>query len=211
MADLIFDIDGTIWDTTDIVAESWNRAAKESGIKEERCMITGAILKKEFGKPMDVIADDLFGDLDLNKGTIDKVMELCCDYEQHDIEVNEEDLTYDGIIETMRELSKKHKLFIVSNCQSGYIELVMKKNGIEDIISDYVCFGDNGLQKGENIKLIMDRNDLKDAYYIGDTMGDFLSTKEAGAKFVFASYGFGDVKEPDFIIKSPKELKNILM
>ncbi|MBO7357369.1 MAG: HAD hydrolase-like protein, partial [Lachnospiraceae bacterium] len=57
MADLIFDIDGTIWDTTDIVAESWNRAARESGLKEENCRITGDILKKEFGKPMDVIAE----------------------------------------------------------------------------------------------------------------------------------------------------------
>ena len=211
MADLIFDIDGTIWDTTDIVAESWNRAARESGLKEENCMITGDILKKEFGKPMDVIAEDLFGNLNLGKETIERIMELCCDYEQHDIEDNDKNLTYDGIISVMRELSKNHKLFIVSNCQSGYIELVMKKNGIEDIISDFVCFGDNGLQKGENIKLIMDRNNLSDAYYVGDAMGDFLSTREAGAKFIFASYGFGDVPDPDFIINSPNELKDILI
>lgn len=204
---IILDIDGTLWNTTEVVAKAWNEAVKEANIDELNSLhITSDILKKEFGKPMDVIADDLFGDIDPDKKA--KLLEQCCIKEHKAIEDNEEDLTYEGVRETLRSLSADNKLFIVSNCQTGYIELVMAKNCIEDIISDYECFGNTLLSKGENIKLLMNRNgiEIENAIYVGDTMGDFEASKEAGVKFVFATYGFGQVNEPDFTINSFGEL-----
>lgn len=209
MKNLIFDIDGTLWDTTDVVAVAWTKTVKESGIKElENLTITGDMLKKEFGKPMDVIADDLFGDID--KAVKDELLAHCCVYEHDAIASCMDDLAYEGMRECMKELSKEHKLFIVSNCQDGYIELVMAKNGLTDIIKDFECFGHTGLQKDENIVLLMERNGLKseETVYIGDTMGDYTATKKAGLKFVFAKYGFGDVPDADFVINSFKDLLN---
>lgn len=209
MKNLIFDIDGTLWDTTDVVAVAWTKTVKESGIKElENLTITGDMLKKEFGKPMDVIADDLFGDID--KAVKDELLAHCCVYEHAAIASCMDDLAYEGMRECMKELSKEHKLFIVSNCQDGYIELVMAKNGLTDIIKDFECFGHTGLQKDENIVLLMERNGLKpeETVYIGDTMGDYTATKKAGLKFVFAKYGFGDVPDADFVINSFKDLLN---
>ena len=46
---VIFDVDGTLWDTTDLVAEAWNHAVADFGIEREE-PITGDTLKKEFGK-----------------------------------------------------------------------------------------------------------------------------------------------------------------
>lgn len=196
MHHLILDIDGTLWNTTAVVATAWNRAVMESKIPELKDLhITDKILQKEFGKPMDVIADDLFGDIDSKKKA--DLLKVCCEYEHQAILDNKEDLTYENVRETLRELAVNNKLYIVSNCQNGYIELVMEKNGIEDIISDIECFGHTGLQKDENIRLLMKRNGITDAVYIGDTMGDYEASKKAGVKFVFAEYGFGDVKEPD--------------
>lgn len=209
MKNLIFDIDGTLWDTTDVVAVAWTKTVKKSGIKElENLTITGDMLKKEFGKPMDVIADDLFGDID--KAVKDELLAHCCVYEHDAIASCMDDLAYEGMRECMKELSKEHKLFIVSNCQDGYIELVMAKNGLTDIIKDFECFGHTGLQKDENIVLLMGRNGLKpeETVYIGDTMGDYTATKKAGLKFVFAKYGFGDVPDADFVINSFKDLLN---
>ena len=54
MKDIIFDVDGTLWDTTDVVAKAWNQAVASAGIEAKH--ITGEILKREFGKPMNVIA-----------------------------------------------------------------------------------------------------------------------------------------------------------
>lgn len=201
MQNLIFDIDGTLWNSTPVVANAWNRAVNEGPIEElKKHVITDKTLQKEFGKPMDVIADDLFGDIDpVVKADI---LKACCKYEHDALEENEKDLSYEGMKETMHKLKSMYNLFIVSNCQDGYIELVMRKNGLTDIIKDYECFGHTGLQKDENILLICKRNnlDLKETVYIGDTLGDYEATKKAGLKFVFCKYGFGSVDTPDYAI-----------
>ena len=61
MKNFILDIDGTLWDSTGVVAVGWNRALKEAAVPElDGLVITADSLKKEFGKPLDVIADELF-------------------------------------------------------------------------------------------------------------------------------------------------------
>ena len=211
MKNLIFDIDGTLWNTTAVVAGAWNKAVKELAVPElSKLNVTDKILQREFGKPMDVIADDLFGPIDSKVKA--GLLSLCCSYEHEAIEANTEDLSYEKVRETMHELSLNHNLYIVSNCQDGYIELVIKKNGLENVIKDYECFGHTGLQKDENIVLLMERNGLKkeDCCYIGDTMGDYIATKKAGITFVFARYGFGEVEKPDICVDSFEELSKVL-
>lgn len=207
MRHFILDIDGTIWNTTGVVATAWNRAVKESNISELKDLnITDKTLQKEFGKPMNVIADDLFGDIDPDKKA--KLLEVCCKYEHQAIAENETNLTYEGVRETIEKLSKTDSLYIVSNCQDGYIELVIAKNGIEKYIKDFECFGHTGLSKADNIKLVMERNNInpEDAFYVGDTMGDYEASKEAGVKFIHAAYGFGNVPDAYKVVNSFSEI-----
>ena len=209
MKNFILDIDGTLWDSTAVVATGWNKAIKEAAPKEIRdLVITPDSLKKEFGKPMDVIADDLFGDIDAKSKAA--LLALCCKYEHDAIVANTKDITFPGVRETLHELSKKAGLYIVSNCQDGYIEIVMQKNGITDIIRDYECFGRTGLQKDENIRLVVERNKLDDVLYVGDTAGDFDASRKAGVPFVFASYGFGSVAGADYVIKQFADLLKLV-
>ena len=186
---IIFDVDGTLWDSTEVVAQAWNKAIAEVG--GTKTVVSAAILKREFGKTMKVIADNLFPDAD--EATKALLMKKCCDYEHEALEENEEELLYPAVVSTIKELALRHRLFIVSNCQSGYIELFMKKAGIEAYIEDWECFGDTGKAKGENIRLLMERNKLAEAVYVGDTQGDYEATQLAGIPFIFARYGFGSV------------------
>ena len=189
MKNIIFDVDGTLWDSTEVVAQAWNKAIAEVG--GTKTVVSAAILKREFGKTMKVIADNLFPDAD--EATKALLMKKCCDYEHEALEENEEELLYPAVVSTIKELALRHRLFIVSNCQSGYIELFMKKAGIEAYIEDWECFGDTGKAKGENIRLLMERNKLAEAVYVGDTQGDYEATQLAGIPFIFARYGFGSV------------------
>jgi phosphoglycolate phosphatase len=205
MKNIILDVDGTLWDSTEVVAEAWSRAAAEVG--ETAAVITSSMLKKEFGKPMNVIADNLFPEADERKKEL--LLEKCCKYEHDALIENNDNLLFPGVKETLEKLSEKCRLFIVSNCQSGYIELFMEKAGVEKYITDYECFGDTLKSKGENIKLVMERNNLEDAIYVGDTQGDYEATVLAGVPFVFAKYGFGKPEGYYLAIDEFKELLNL--
>lgn len=197
---IILDVDGTIWDTTPIVAKAWNKAIDK--LFPQVAPVTADILKGQFGKTMDVIGQNLFGCLGPEEQK--KLLDQCCVEEQLALEQNEEDITYEGVVETIRVLAAKISLFIVSNCQAGYIELVIKKLGISDYITDFECFGNNGLTKDKNIKLVVERNKLKNPVYVGDTQGDLEACKLAGVPFIWAEYGFGNVEQRE-IAGSVKE------
>lgn len=191
MKSMIFDVDGTLWDTTHVVAKAWNQAIKDCNIPHHE-VITPDRLKQEFGKTMTAIAASVFCDLPLAQQL--SSMETCVRYEGIFIPKHEESLLYEGVKETIQELSKSHQLFIVSNCQGGYIELFMRKNGLEPYITDFESFGNTGRPKGENIRLIIERNGLDHTFYVGDTQGDYEACQQAEVPFVFASYGFGQPK-----------------
>jgi phosphoglycolate phosphatase len=202
MKNIILDVDGTLWDTTGVVAEAWNKAIAEAG--GTSAIITSDILKKEFGKPMDIIANNLFQDASDSQRAL--LLEVCCKHEHHDLMEYKDNLLFPDVKETLEKLSEKCRLFIVSNCQCGYIELFMEKAGIEEYITDFECFGNTRKSKGENIKLVMERNNLVDAIYVGDTQGDYEATVLAGVPFVFAKYGFGSVENCYMAINDIKEL-----
>ncbi len=191
MDGIIFDVDGTIWDSTDICADSWNEAVnRHTSIKSS---LTGDDLKPQFGKPMEEIFFNLFGKQ--NEKVVSIVAEKCCEYEDRELHAltskEAEGLCFDGVTDTMRQIAKKKKLFIVSNCQKGYIEVLIEKLNMGDIISDHLCYGDTGTSKGQTILKLMERNGLKNPIYVGDTQGDFEACNEAGIPFVYAAYGFG--------------------
>jgi phosphoglycolate phosphatase len=208
MDGLIFDVDGTIWNSTGIVAEAWNAAIEETGADADK--VTAEILKGQFGKMMNVIGDNLFPRVPEGKER-ENLLRLCEAKEEKALAENERDISYPGLKETMKKLSEIPglKLFIVSNCQSGYIELVMEKTGIAEYITDFICYGDNKLPKNENIKIIVERNGLKDPYYVGDIDGDRIASEAARVPFIHAAYGFGVVEKYDYKVDDITELVDI--
>ena len=185
---IIFDVDGTLWDSTPIVAEAWTQAVLECGIKDR--IVTAGELKQLFGKTMSVIAASLFPEA--SKEVQEIILEKCCVYEEEALEENQQDICYPDVREVIKQLAKTYDLYIVSNCQCGYIEQFLRKTQLEAYIKDIECFG----------------NSLKAPVYIGDTKGDCDASKEAGVPFIFASYGFGNVTEYAAKIG---EMKDLLM
>ena len=115
-----------------------------------------------------------------------------------------------GVVETIRKLSGQVKVFIVSNCQSGYIELFLKKTGLAPYVTDTECFGDTGMKKAENIRLVVARNGLQLPVYVGDTKGDEEAAHAAGVPFVHAAYGFGRAGQPEAVIETFSELLTLI-
>ena len=186
---LIFDIDGTLWDSRALVAEGYNIQLKAEGL--EHLFVTEEILKPLFGKVMTEIADAILSSIPEPERY--DLMERCMATENKYLEENPCHIGYPKVKETLENLAKKHRLFIVSNSQCGYPELCMEKLGIGHLIEGHMCFGDTGTCNGETIKRLMEKHGIRSACYIGDTQGDLDAADYAGLPFVYCTYGFGQV------------------
>ena len=184
---LIFDIDGTLWDSRALVAEGYNIQLKKEGL--EPLCVTAEDLKPLFGKVMTEIADAILFSIPETERY--GLMERCMKTENDYLFENECKIGYPGVMETVAALAKNYRLFIVSNSQCGYPELCMDKLGLTPYIEGHLCFGDTGTSKGKTIRTLMQKHNIQNCAYIGDTQGDYEATVEAGVPFIWATYGFG--------------------
>ena len=202
---LIFDIDGTLWDSRALVAEGYNIQLKKEGL--EHLFVDAGTLKSLFGKVMTDIADQIFASIPTPERYA--LMERCMATENRYLQENECRIGYPGVQETLAALAKEHRLFIVSNSQQGYPELCMEKLGLTPYITGHLCFGDTGTSKGKTIRTLMDKYHIESCAYVGDTQGDYEATLEAGVPFIWAAYGFGTPAGYDAKINSLQELLDL--
>ena len=199
---LIFDIDGTLWDSRALVAEGYNIQLEKEGL--QHLFVTAEDLRPLFGKVMTEIADNIFASID-PKDRYD-LMERCMDTENKYLFANNCKIGYPNVKETLAELAKKYRLFIVSNSQCGYPELCIEKLGLTEYIEGHMCFGDTGTSKGQTILTLIRKHNIGSCIYIGDTQGDLEACQEAGIPFIFCAYGLGSADSYDAKIDSIEEL-----
>lgn len=182
---LIFDMDGTLWDGIDTYLESWNRGLLEYNVKktigrDEYASMVGWERRR--------VLDTLLPEYDVDSQ--EKIHESIKKYLPLSLE-EKGGILYQGVKEGLEQLSKRYKLFIVSNCSEGVIQLFMQWADISNYITDEIAHGINSMPKHHNIRLIIDKYDLKNPIYVGDTAGDGEQSELANIPFVFVSYGFG--------------------
>ncbi|MEK3684399.1 HAD family hydrolase [Paenibacillus sp. FSL R10-2736] len=195
MDSIIFDLDGTLWDSSDVVVVGWNSVLSNyQGVVNG---VTKEDLQGIMGLQVDEAGRKLFPNID--EDTQQRILRECCEVECLSL-AKQGGRLYEGLEEVLRALSAKYKLFIVSNCQAGYIEAFYEYHQLQKYFIDYENPGRTGLSKGENIKLVMERNHLSSPVYVGDTEGDRRAACFAGIPFVYASYGFGEVSSYDYVI-----------
>ena len=190
---IIFDLDGTLWDASAEVAKSWSKTLFRLLGKKD--LVTPEAMRSCMGLPMTGIADKLFPDFEKEKRYA--LLEQCSLEENEEI-LHHPGLLYEGVEETLTALKKEgYFLYVLSNCQKGYIEAFLGGTHLEDRFDGHICWGDNGLPKNQNIRLLIEENHLDRAIYVGDTDKDEAETRLAGIPFVHASYGFGKANNPD--------------
>ena len=206
MRSLIFDIDGTLWDTRAIVARGYNVELERMGRSDK--FLTAETLTALFGKTAREIADVIFSDYPAGERL--GLILNCMETERVVLREDPCDVGYEGVKETLLKLKEHYRLFLVSNCEQGYPEIMMEKLGLQGIFEDHLCHGDTNLPKGDTIRILMERNGVTDAVYIGDTQGDCDASRVAGIPFLFCAYGFGSPDRYDARIGDFRQLPEVL-
>lgn len=202
---IIFDVDGTLWDSRIPVAHSWNHSIEVYTGKPSQ--FTPEYLGQFFGKTMDVIIKVLLPDCApeerLRLG--ERIFA-----EENDWLATEPGTVYPGVEATLERLAQRYPLYIVSNCQNGYIEVMLETTGFGRYFSGHLCYGDTQEGKGKNLVTLCKRYGLRDAVYVGDTQGDADACAEAGIPMIYAAYGLGNVDNPWKTIHSFSELLELV-
>lgn len=208
---IIFDMDGTVWDSSENVARAWTVKVHEAGYTDKE--VTRKDIQSVMGKPMDVIADTLFTYTE--KGPERDRLRASCEKYENEYLLEHGGILYDGVFDTLKTLKDMgYHNYIVSNCQAGYIETFLNHYKIPfgnpgDLIEDIECYGNNLHQKDENIRLLAERNKLTQACYVGDIQSDYDATVKAGYPFIHARYGFGTINTDVPFIDSFNDLPEI--
>ena len=197
---LIFDMDGTLWDAVPSYCKIWEYTLDEFGLGDIK--VTREELDRLMGKPVDVLVDTIV------TRHVDRTRFL------EALDANEDRLMpvlggrlYPGVKETIRELARDHKLFMVSNCSPKGAVNFMAYSGLTDCFTDLLTYGQTHVGKDVNIATLVSRYGLASPLYVGDTQGDADASHRAGVPIAWAAYGFGHVSDPDYIIK---EFSNLI-
>lgn len=185
---IIFDLDGTLWDTCCATHIITNEVVKESGYNYE---VPYDVIYKSMGLNFEDCANNYFPTFDDNdkKTMLMKAFERVVDLlDSGDYPVK----IYDNVYTTLEKLSKKFLICIVSNCsQEKYIEDFINLSGVNKFICDYVAASKYNISKSDAIKNLIKKYSIDKAIYVGDTSHDLEASKMAKIDFVYCKYGFG--------------------
>ena len=201
---LIFDLDGTLWDASEACAVAWNLALAEADIQHT---LTQENIRSYSGIKIDQLFEERLTFIPKEKQN-----DVFVAFQQHEPALMRAQggQLFPGVRETLNELKRSARLFIVSNCMAGYIEDFIEFSKLDGLFTDFESSGNTGKPKSENIKMIVERNGLQSPVYVGDTLWDQQAATGAGVPFVWAEYGFGKAAEPAYTINNFPELLSLL-
>ena len=211
----IFDLDGTVLDTLDDLADAANAALVLGGYptrtKEEICAFVGDGIKKLIERAL----PDRSGD-----GEIARVLKLFVDY--YGVHCAEKTRPYEGIREMLADLRAKGvKTAVLSNKANFATQALAKTyfDGLFDAVAgERESEGIPKKPAPDGVWLLLRACGVaaNEAVYIGDSEVDVLTAKNAGLDAVLVSWGFRTREVllesgAKVIVDTPEELEALLL
>lgn len=186
---LIFDLDGTLWGPIAAFVPAWNEILAEK--IGPGCEVTASDVKRIMGLPINEVSKLILPNTSLQEAI--PILQEC--FERHTEYLKRSGGTlYPYVSQGLKELGSCYDLYCVSNCTLNYMKTFMDGSSIGSYFKDWECIGRTGQDKAENIQLLMARNKVTSATYVGDTERDAREAEKAGVDFIFVSYGYGTLE-----------------
>lgn len=210
----VFDLDGTLLDTSEGILASVKYTIKKHGLPE----LSDDVLKTFIGPPIQNSFAKVYG---LEGEILQELATTFRDrYKEYDLL---KAIPYDGIYEVFDSLQKKGiKTAVATYKRQDYAEKILRHFHFDDYTE--ILYGadhENKLKKRDIIELALKDSgvyDFSEAIMIGDSDNDAIGARDIGAAFVGVTYGFGFKQREDVFeypaiaaVDTTQELKKVLL
>lgn len=206
---ILFDYDGTLMDTNEVVLQSWQHTFRTLRGQEE----DPAFIRSTFGEPLVMTLAKLFPETPVEKSldiyrTFQR--EVFTDFVQ----------VFPGMLELLKELKQRgYKLGLVTSRTKDTTWSGLQHYGMDKYFDAVITAGDTDKHKPDPEPILITLERLgsapDEALMVGDTMFDLLCAKNAGVKSVMVDWSVTMTTEEkaqaEYVIKSAEELLNILI
>lgn len=211
MKNIMFDVDGTIFDTVEGVSASILYALEKMGEKP----LPAETLRKFIGPPL------IDGFMQFAGFSEEKANTAIAYYREfYTPKGVYMAKLYDGIESLFSDLYNAGKnLFVISSKPTVFVQKLFAKYSIDKYFKDIaeVRFDNCEISKADLIESVIKKYglDISDTVMIGDRKFDIDGAKEIGVRSIGVTYGFGSRDEllrhgADFIADSAEEIKKYI-
>lgn len=210
---IIFDMDGTLF-KTDLILEPALEATFEK-LRMENLWNDKTPIEKYreiMGVPLSVVWETLCPEHTIEVRNNSNIL-------FHDELINQINMgqgaLYEGVEESLAQLSKQYPLYIASNGQTPYLQAIMVKYQLNRFIKnvysiDLIPSGN----KSELVQLVKSENGIENGFVVGDRSSDIKAAfdndlKSIGVRFDFAQEE--ELKKAHYVIDQFNEVLNLVL
>lgn len=200
---VIFDMDGTLLDSSRSMTKSINYVRGKLGLKPfEVDEVVRLINEPDNDLPK------LFYE---NKRPYSECRAIFEEHYIHNCIVDME--LFEGVKDMLMSLQDSHKMCVLTNAYGEFARKMLKHLKVDHYFCDIIGSDDINARKPDpkGIHYLLKKYNIEKnrAIFIGDSLKDEECAKNAGLKYIFTDWGFGESKEPDFILTS-KTIQNTI-
>ena len=207
LALLIFDLDGTLVETTQLSIPLIQEEIK----RYPHLKIPGPqAIQSVFGLPKKEFWETLIPD-----GCEKELQTIQTAWEVRLLEMmDEQDVLLPHVKEVLNELKQRgHKLTTASNCSKAYLERILESQGIKEYFDSPLCIElVQGRKKEEILQAHFAALPKEEAYMVGDRFSDIEAAHANGIPAIACHYGFadeGELDEAEYHIQSLRDLLEV--
>ncbi|PPA70692.1 HAD family hydrolase [Jeotgalibacillus proteolyticus] len=190
MAFILFDLDGTLVDSTDYMTKAIHLSIEDMQHIEEP---SADLVRSAFGLTGADFWEKVVPQASMQERNIIRSRRSTFLYQL----VKGNDILFPGVRETLAVLKEQgHTLSTASNCGTNYLDMVLDTQEIRHYFSSPICLGSiNGEKKADILTSHFETFPKEDVYMVGDRSSDIEAANAHGVPAVICQYGFGTEEE----------------